>query len=246
MDIFPAIDLRNGECVRLAQGAFDRVTVYEKDPLLQAKRFHGEGAAWLHVVDLDGAKAGAPQQAEIISALAMQSGLAVQAGGGVRETAHIETLLGAGVRRVIIGSLAVTDPQRVKEWFEKFGAEKIVLAFDVRLNDGAPEIMLHGWQSGSGQNLFSCLENYLEDGLRTVLCTDITRDGMMTGGNTALYQSILQRFPQLDLLASGGVGTLQDIADIRSTGAAGAIVGKALYENRFTLRQALAEAHDAR
>lgn len=240
MELFPAIDLLGGACVRLKQGDFAQSTVYEQDPLAAAEGFAQEGARWLHVVDLDGAKDGAARQTDLIAQLAQKTSLNLQVGGGLRSEGDIETLLRAGARRVVIGSIAVQDPATTRGWLARFGGEKIILALDLRLDEkGVPEVLTRGWQEGSRQSLWDLLAVYEGSGLRTFLCTDVARDGMMAGPNLDLYRAIRARFPRLDLLASGGIGQLDDLRALAKLGASGAIVGKALYEKRFTLRQAL-------
>jgi phosphoribosylformimino-5-aminoimidazole carboxamide ribotide isomerase len=247
MEIFPAIDLKGGQCVRLTQGKFDAVTVYSSDPPTQAATFAAAGARWLHVVDLDGAKAGAVRQIDIIAKIVKASPLEVQAGGGIRDEKAIENLIGAGVRRVVIGSLAVSDRARVEGWLRKYGSDRIVLAFDVRDNGNGPEILTHGWQEGSRVSLWEILDSYDRAvPLKSVLCTDIARDGMLTGTNVGLYRAMRQRRPDLEVLASGGVGALGELRLLKDAGIAGVIVGKALYEGRFTLSEALAEVRDGR
>jgi len=247
MEIFPAIDLKGGECVRLTQGKFDAVTVYSADPAAQAAAFAAAGARWLHVVDLDGAKAGAVRQIDTIAKIVKASPLQVQAGGGIRDEKAIEGLIGAGVRRVVIGSLAVSDRPRVEGWLRKYGSDRIVLAFDVRDDGKGPEILTHGWQEGSRVSLWDILESYDRAvPLKSVLCTDIARDGMLTGTNFELYRLMRQRRPDLEVLASGGVGALAELRPLKDAGIAGVIVGKALYEGRFTLSEALAEVRDGR
>jgi phosphoribosylformimino-5-aminoimidazole carboxamide ribotide isomerase len=245
MEIFPAIDLKNGQCVRLTQGDFSKATIYEVDPLAQAKKFADAGAVWLHVVDLDGAKAGEMAQLDMIAQLAKTS-LKVQAGGGIRHERTIESLLNAGVKRVIIGSLAVKNRQLVESWIKRFGPEHIVLAFDIKFTDGEPEILTHGWQSGSKQLLWDVVDAYItESGLKTILCTDVDRDGMLEGSNHNLYRSIKQRWPQLEILASGGVNDLDNLLELRKLGATGAIVGKAIYEGRISLADAIQQVQHA-
>ena len=239
MEIFPAIDLQNGQCVRLTQGDFDTAKIYESDPVIQARRFAEAGAAWLHLVDLDGARAGAMRQFDIIAALAKQTVLKIQVGGGIRDAATIEKLLQAGVKRVVVGSLAVKDVPLVRGWLRQFGAAAMTLAFDVKLSGDTPEILTHGWQSGSKQSLWDVLESYRDSGLQNILCTDIGRDGMLAGSNHALYAAIRQKWPQLAVLASGGVSGLEDLGGLAAEGVAGAIVGKALYEGRIALAEAI-------
>lgn len=246
MQIFPAIDLKDGRCVRLAQGDFNAATVYRHDPATQARLFAEAGAVWLHVVDLDGAKAGAARQTGLIADIAKGTSLKVQAGGGIRDEETIDRLLNAGVARVVIGSLAVSDPARVKQWLKKFGPESVVLALDVRLTDDGPELLAHGWQSGSRCFLWDLLGVYGADtGLRHVLCTDVSRDGMLGGSNVELYQMLRARRPDLNLLASGGVGGMTDLDALYEAGVSGVIVGKALYEGRVDLRAAVARFADA-
>lgn len=240
MEIFPAIDLQKGQCVRLTQGDFNAVTIYEADPLRQADKFIAAGASWLHMVDLDGARAGSVQQLPLITQVAQQKKLKLQVGGGLRDAAMIEQLLTAGVERVVIGSLAVKQPALVQEWLRLFGADRIVLAFDVRLNaQQEPEILTHGWQTGSQQSLWDMLALYADSGLKTILCTDVSRDGMLAGSNNALYQAIQKRWPSLDILASGGVKDQNDLIALHQQGLAGAIVGKAIYEGRVDLAAAI-------
>lgn len=241
MEIFPAIDLKNGQCVRLTQGKFDSATVYASDPPVQAAAFATDGARWLHVVDLDGAKAGEVRQAETIARIVKAAPLQVQAGGGVRDERAVESLLGAGVRRVVVGSLAVTDRPRVLEWLRRYGSDRIVLAFDIRDSGNGPEILTHGWQEGSRLSLWDVLDSY-DGAVRSILCTDVARDGMLGGSNFQLYRDLRDRRPDLEILASGGVGALAEVPRLRDLGVAGVIVGKALYEGRFSLADALCKA----
>jgi phosphoribosylformimino-5-aminoimidazole carboxamide ribotide isomerase len=206
-----------------------------------ARGFKAAGATWLHVVDLDGAKDPTKRQAPLVERLVRESGLRVQAGGGIRDEAQVAALLGAGVQRVIVGSLAVRSPELVRGWLKHFGPENIVLSPDVRLDGtGVPRIAAAGWQETTGVVLDHFLTGYLSCGLVHILCTDISRDGRLAGPNTALYASLVKKFPALQVQASGGVSSLADLRALRATGAAGAIVGRALYENKFTLREAFA------
>jgi phosphoribosylformimino-5-aminoimidazole carboxamide ribotide isomerase len=241
MIIYPAIDLRGGRVVRLTEGKFDQEKSYGDDPLAVAKGFQAAGAIWLHVVDLDGAKDPARRQTPLVEKLARESGLRVQTGGGIRDEAQVAALLGAGVQRVIVGSLAVRSPDLVRRWLKQFGPEKIILSPDVRLDGaGVPRIAAAGWQETTGVALDDFLTGYLSAGLQHILCTDISRDGKLTGTNTALYAQLVKKFPALQIQASGGVSSLEDLRATRSTGVSGAIVGRALYENKFTLQEALA------
>jgi phosphoribosylformimino-5-aminoimidazole carboxamide ribotide isomerase len=241
MIIYPAIDLRGGRIVRLTEGKFDQEKTYGGDPLAVAREFAVAGATWLHVVDLDGAKDPTKRQTVLVQKLAGESGLKVQAGGGIRDEAQIAALLAAGAQRVIVGSLAARQPVLVRGWLEQFGAARIILAPDVRLDAaGTPRIAAAGWQESTGIALDDFLAGYLPAGLVHILCTDINRDGKLTGPNRALYAHLVKKFPSLQIQASGGVASLDDIRGLKTTGSAGAIVGRALYEKKFTLQEALA------
>ncbi|MFA6279381.1 MAG: 1-(5-phosphoribosyl)-5-[(5-phosphoribosylamino)methylideneamino]imidazole-4-carboxamide isomerase [Bdellovibrionales bacterium] len=246
MILFPAIDLKDGACVRLAQGDFDAATHYAFDPVAQAKTFEDAGATWLHVVDLDGAKAGCVQQLSLITAITQQTALKVQVGGGIRRKEDITALLATGAARVIIGSLAIKQPALVRAWLDKFGGDKIVLAFDVLLNTtGLPEVVTEGWQEGSAHSLWNALDTYRGSDLKTILCTDVSRDGMMTGANRSLYAKIQQKRSDLFVLASGGVNTLDDVMALEAQRLGGAIIGKALYEGAIDLKAAIAATKEA-
>ncbi len=241
MIIYPAIDLRGGRVVRLTEGQFDQEKSYGDDPLAVAQGFKAAGATWLHVVDLDGAKDPAKRQTPLVEKIARDSGLRVQTGGGIRDEAQVSALLAAGVQRVIIGSLAVRQPALVRGWLNSFGPEKILLSPDVRLDaTGIPRIAAAGWQETTGVALDDFLTGYVAVGLKHILCTDISRDGKLTGPNSALYAQLVKKFPSLEIQASGGVSSLDDLRTLQGTGAAGAIIGRALYEKKFTLQEALA------
>jgi phosphoribosylformimino-5-aminoimidazole carboxamide ribotide isomerase len=241
MIIYPAIDLRGGRVVRLTEGKFDQEKSYGTDPLAVALDFKAAGATWLHVVDLDGAKDPNNRQTALVETLARGSGLRVQTGGGIRDEAQISTLMAAGAERVIVGSLAVKNPALVKGWLHKFGPDRITLSPDVRLDAaGTPRIAAAGWQETTGIALDDFLTDFLAVGLKHILCTDISRDGKLTGPNTALYADLVKKFPALDVQASGGVSSLDDLRGLQPTGCTGVIVGRALYEKKFTLQEALA------
>jgi phosphoribosylformimino-5-aminoimidazole carboxamide ribotide isomerase len=237
MLIYPAIDLIDGCCVRLAQGRFDAPTIYPADPVEALAGFAAAGASWAHVVDLEGARAGEPRQHDLIGALAKGDGPKLQVAGGFRSRDHLVRMFDAGIARVVIGSLAVTAPDRVKALLEEFGPDRIALAFDVRLIDGAPVIATSGWLETSSSNLWEAASFYPQ--ARHLLVTDISRDGMLSGPNVALMDEIVRRLPRLELQASGGVAWLDDIRKLGRAGAAGAIVGKALWEGRFGLAEAI-------
>lgn len=239
--IIPAIDLIGGRCVRLYKGDFNQRTDYAEAPLDVAKRFAAEGADRIHIVDLDGAKRANAQQIELIVSLAQESGLAVQTGGGIREISQIKRLLDGGVERVVIGSLSVTNPQMVKFWLNEFGPEKIVIALDVNIDEaGTPFPATTGWVEAGKKSLWEVLDDYQGSGLKTVLITDIGRDGVLGGSNVDLYKDVQSQYPTLDLITSGGVGSLKDVKALKALNPHGIIIGKALYENCFTVSEAVA------
>ena len=239
MLIIPAIDLKDGVCVRLMQGRFDEVTDYG-DPFARLRDFANAGAKWVHVVDLDGARLGRPAQYDLIAKLAKETDLKIQCGGGVRARSHIETLIEAGASRVVVGSASVRDPESVRDWLTEFGAERICAAFDVRAAGDDWEVVAQGWTEGAGANLSRALAAFPPGVLKHILVTDISRDGALTGPNVSLMRSIRALRPDLELQASGGVSALADLAALREADAGAAIVGRALYEQRFSLEDALA------
>ena len=245
MILYPAIDLIDGRCVRLSQGDFDRETGYAEAPAEALTRFAEAGATWAHIVDLDGARAKEPRQHALLADLAKASPLKLQVAGGVRTPAHVATLLDAGVARVVVGSLAVNDPATFTALLETFGPDRLTLALDVRIEGeivdrGKAMVATHGWAEGSGQSLDEVLDQF--PAVRHLLVTDIGRDGMLSGPNVPLIQAIVDWYPYVALQASGGVATLDDLAILLQSGAVGAIVGKALWEGRFTVEQALKAA----
>lgn len=246
--VYPAIDVRDGRVVRLQQGDYARETRYGDDPQALAARYAADGAAWLHLVDLDAARAGGYTLAPLLQRIVQTTGLAVQTGGGVRSADDIQRLLDAGARRVVVGSLAVREPDRVIDWIARFGAEQITVALDTRQDsEGVWTLPVHGWTESGGAVLDAVAERYAQAGLRHLLCTDIGRDGMLSGANAALYARMRARWPMLQVQASGGVGALDDVVAVRGVGCAGVVLGRALLEGRFQLSGALAleRAEDA-
>ena len=237
MIIYPAIDLIAGEVVRLHKGDFAQKTTYGTDPVAVARAYADAGASWLHLVDLDGAKDPANRQTVLISQIIDGSGLKVQTGGGIRSRDDVEALLAAGASRVVIGSLAVRDQQAVSEMITDLGPEAICLAADVVRQDGAFMIAVSGWQEASSLTLSGFIEGFMPCGLRHVLCTDIDRDGTLTGPNKALYDTMKADFPAIQLQASGGV---KGIEDLDGLGTDGVIIGRAIYEGKIDLKAALA------
>lgn len=240
MIVYPAIDLRAGVCVRLMHGRFDQVTEYDTVPAARLAAFVAEGATWVHVVDLDGAEAGRAIQHELIGDLAGSLDVKIQSGGGVRDIDDVEALLNAGVSRVVIGSLAVSNPVVVAVWLEHFSADRLTLAFDVRVGeDGVPVPSLKGWTEAADLDLWTALDRYPPGTLKHVLITDVGRDGALTGPNLELLAEVVRRRPDLKVQASGGVSSLEDIVAAKAVGCDGAIVGRALYEGRFTVAHAI-------
>jgi len=239
MVIYPAIDLRDGKCVRLYKGDFATTKVYNENPAEMLAEFANAGSEWVHMVDLDGAKAGKFVQADLIRKLISESKLNIEVGGGIRNTSDLELLFNAGVKRAVVGSVCVSNPDLVNQWLNDFGADRIVLALDCSLDaNGVPKVRTHGWQEESTLSVYDVLNNY--SSARYVLCTDVGVDGTLAGPSIALYRQIQNRYPDLQLIASGGVGKLADITELNELNVHGVVVGKALYENQFSLRDALA------
>jgi phosphoribosylformimino-5-aminoimidazole carboxamide ribotide isomerase len=231
MRLIPAIDLKDGRCVRLLHGDFDLETRYEADPRSLLAKYRDLGADWLHVVDLDGAREGSAGNRAIIAELAGQRAINLQVGGGLRSTAAVAQLLDLGVARAVIGSAAVTDVEQVRTWLERFGPGRITLAFDVRLDEGGtPRVATHGWRRQSDLSLWSAVQSFADSRLKHVLCTDVGRDGALTGPNVALYREAVKRHPEIEWQASGGVRDARDLKELAGAGAAAAISGKALLE----------------
>ena len=238
---YPAIDVRDGHVVRLLQGDYDRETRYADDPFAVAMRYADAGAQWLHLVDLDAARAGGYTLAPLLRRIADDGRLRVQTGGGVRDEAAVAAMLDAGASRVVIGSLAVREAERVVAWLARFGAERLTIALDTRRDDGGVwRLPVHGWTEHAARDLDACLALYRDAGARHLLCTDIARDGMLQGPNLDLYRAILARGDGFALQASGGVRDVADVIAARAAGCAGAVLGKALLEGRMTVAEALA------
>lgn len=233
MRLIPAIDIRNGLCVRLLKGRFDQETRYGVDPVDLAGRYRALGAEWLHVVDLDGAAQGAPANLPLVEAMRAEN-FHVQLGGGIRERESLVRAL-AIADRVVVGSLAVTEPDLVARWLDEFGAERLVLGFDVRIDaGGVAYVATHGWTRTSGLTLAEAVGRYANAGLGHVLCTDVDRDGALTGPNFDLYRRCAADWPSIAFQASGGIRSVADLEGLAETGAAAAIAGKALLEGRLS------------
>jgi phosphoribosylformimino-5-aminoimidazole carboxamide ribotide isomerase len=238
MRLIPSIDLRGGRCVRLLHGDFDAETRYDLDPGALLQRYRAMGADWLHVVDLDGARDGVLANRDIIIALAADSSVSLQVGGGVRSRGVLEDLLSLGVARVAVGSAAVEAPDEVRQWLRDFGPERVCLAFDVSLDQsGEPLLRTRGWREATVVPLWRAVSDYADAGLLHVLCTDIARDGALGGPNFPLYAEAVARFPGIAWQASGGVSSAADLQALAATGVAAAISGKALLEQRMTMEE---------
>jgi len=238
MKIIPAIDLKEGKCVRLLQGDFDRTTEYSSDPADVGRRFSSLDVADLHIVDLDGARTGKQLNGVIVAAIARETGLAVQLGGGIRSRGDIAGWLDNGVTRCVVGSMAIREPETVIGWIDEFGPDAVVLALDVKLDDdGAPMLTTHGWTQSAGATLWDCLDAYDDAGIRHVLCTDVSRDGAMKGPNFELYVEILNRYPSVLLQASGGVRDIHDLELLRELGVPAAITGRALLDGEISAEE---------
>lgn len=233
MEIIPAIDLIDGRCVRLTEGDYARKTVYHEDPLEMAKSFEEAGLLRLHLVDLDGAKAGRVVNWKVLENIAKGTGLSIDFGGGVKTEEEVQRILDAGARWVTVGSIAVRDEERLLGWFERHGPDRFLLGADVR--DGM--IAIGAWTETTGLSWKDFLGRYLSHGVRQAFCTDVSRDGRLEGPSLALYQEMRAAFPGLGLIASGGVASMEDLHALREVGCIGAIVGKAIYEGRIGLEE---------
>lgn len=237
--LFPALDLINGKVVRLFKGDYAREQSYDFKPLDKLKEYENAGAKWLHLVDLDGAKEPKNRQISLIKSLCDAANVSVQVGGGIRTKSDIKALLSAGASRVVIGSVAIHNPELCVEILREFPAHQICLAFDV-LPKGAEFIVaVNAWQDESDKKLLEVIEFYAEHGLCHILCTDISRDGTMSGANLRLYKLISEIFPNIEILASGGVNSLTDLKNLKGI-CGGVIVGKALLDGTFSVKDALA------
>lgn len=237
--IIPALDLINGEVVRLHQGDYAKQTTYSDNPIEQFAAYVKQGAEQLHLVDLTGAKDPQARQTALIGKIIEATQCPVQVGGGIRSEKDVADLLNVGANRVVVGSTAIKQPQMVKAWFEKYGAEKFVLALDINIVEGRKLIAIHGWQETSDLTLEQVIEDFSTVGLQHVLCTDISKDGTLSGSNVALYREVCQKYPTIQFQSSGGIGSLADINALKGSGIAGVIVGRALLEGKFTVAEAI-------
>ncbi len=238
--VYPALDIRDGRVVRLLQGDYAKQTTYGDDALPRAQVFATTGARWMHLVDLDAAKAGGYTLAPLLQQIAATTGLKVQTGGGVRGREDVARILEAGASRVVIGSLAVRQPEQVLEWLAEFGPEQLTIALDTRQGeDGVWRLPVHGWTETADVTLDELASRYAQAGMKHLLCTDISRDGMLSGPNIELYAHLAKLLPGVAVQASGGVRDADDIRAAKAAGCGGAVLGKALLEGRLQLDEAL-------
>lgn len=233
MKIIPAIDIINGKCVRLTKGDYHTKKVYNENPLEVAKAFEGAGVQYLHLVDLDGAKANSIINGKVLKKIATQTKLKIDFGGGIKSEDSAKIAFELGAKQITVGSIAVKNPNLVYTWIQKFGADKIILGADVKNG----KIAINGWQESTNLDLETYLETYQTKGIQSVICTDISKDGMLEGSSIELYKQLLTKFHSLNLIASGGVTSLQELDILKEVGLSGAIIGKAIYENKITLKQ---------
>jgi len=235
MEIIPAIDIIDGKCVRLTEGDYSQKKVYNENPLEVAFQFQDAGLKRLHLVDLDGAKAGQVKNWKVLEQIAGKTSLEIDFGGGIKQESDVQIVFNSGGQWATIGSMAVKDEILFSSWLESFGANRFLLGADVK-NE---KIAVHGWQETTDIWIYDFIEKYQEKGIQQLFCTDVSKDGRLEGPATALYTSIVSKFPELYFIASGGVSSLQDLEDLQEAGCRGAIVGKAIYENRIRLSELL-------
>ena len=233
IELIPAIDIIEGQCVRLTKGDYDQKTVYRDSPAEVAKEFEEIGFKRLHVVDLDGAKSKHIVNSEVLRRITTDTQLVVDFGGGIKTDEDIEKAFAAGASMVTIGSIAVTNPDLFMGWLEKYGAERIILGADVRHG----KVSINGWKEDSSEDLLPFLKKYIDAGVKNVLCTEISKDGTLTGPAIKLYQSMMAAYPELHLIASGGVSSIDDIKALEAAGIPAVVFGKAIYEGKINLNE---------
>jgi phosphoribosylformimino-5-aminoimidazole carboxamide ribotide isomerase len=242
MKIYPALDILDGKCVRLRRGDFENKTIYFEDLEKVVESIEKSGVKYLHLVDLSGARNPEKRQFELIRQIISSSHLKIQCGGGVRSIQEVYDLLKLGADRVILGSIALYDSELTLLILKEFGPNKITLAIDLEIEiDGSIKIAVDGWQKTSEKKISEWMNGYLKAGLKRILCTDIRRDGMMRGPNTALYQDLIEQYPNIELQASGGISQLLDLQAVKQVGVHSAIIGKAFYEGKILLKEAIAQ-----
>lgn len=233
MQVIPAIDLIDGKCVRLTQGDYAQKKIYKDDPAEVAKEFEGAGLRRLHLVDLDGAKAGKVVNLKTLNKIASAVKMEIDFGGGIKSEEDLQNVFSSGAAMAAIGSVAVKSPEKFSGWIEKFGADKFFLGADVK--EGM--ITVSGWLEMTEVSVFDFISENIHRGIKNIFCTDVSKDGMLQGPSTELYKSMLKKFPGINLVASGGVSCLADLHELKNAGLNGAIIGKAIYEGRITLKE---------
>ena len=233
MQIIPAIDIIDGKCVRLTEGDYDTITEYRGSPVDIAKRYEDNGISRLHLVDLDGAKVGTVVNWKTLEQISSETDLEIDFGGGVKSKDEVKRILGLGVKYVTIGSIAAKDPILFSQWLDEFGSQNFLLGADVKER----KIMVGGWTEKLELQIIPYLDGYLKKGISTAFCTDVSKDGKLEGPSIDLYKEIINLIPDLNLIASGGVSCIEDIHSLNSIGCSGVIVGKAIYENRISIRE---------
>ncbi len=231
MEIIPAIDLIDGKCVRLTEGDFAQKTIYNESPVEVAKQFESAGIKRLHLVDLDGAKAGKVINWKVLEAITRETALVVDFGGGIKTVDEVQKVFDLGTRYATVGSIAVKNESLLLSWFEKYGADKFLVGADVK-NE---KLAIGGWLETTGVDIIDFISKYMGYGIRQLFCTDVSKDGKLQGPSLDLYRKIMRHFPNLHFIASGGVSSMEDLNALKEIGCKGVIVGKAIYENRITL-----------
>ena len=233
IELIPAIDLIEGKCVRLTKGDYDTKKVYNENPVEVAKAFEDNGLRRLHIVDLDGAKAGRIVNYKVLEQIAVQTSMAIDFGGGLKSDRDLEIAFECGAQMITGGSIAVKSPEKLEKWLQQYGNERIILGADVK----GEKIAVSGWEEETSRELLPFITDYQQKGIKKVICTDISRDGMLQGASTALYQKILTKIPDIYLIASGGISSIKDIEELEAAGIPAVIFGKALYEGRILLKE---------
>lgn len=231
IEIIPAIDIIKGQCVRLSQGDYDRKTTYSSSPEQMARLYADAGVKRLHLVDLDGAKSGAPLNLPVLRNIAALDILKIEWGGGIKDEKALADVFAAGADYAIIGSLAVKNPELMKKWLDTYGGDRIILGADLRNG----KVSVNGWLEDSSLSIGDLIEEFLPHGLKEVICTDISKDGMLQGPSTQLYLELMEKYPQITFTVSGGISSMDDIRMLDEKGLPRVIVGKAIYENHITL-----------
>lgn len=233
MQIIPAIDIIDGKCVRLTQGDYSKKTIYHKNPLDVAKQFEDAQITRLHLVDLDGAKAGTIKNWKVLEAIAGKTSLVIDFGGGIKTEKDVSIVLESGATYATVGSIAVKDETAFISWLQKFGAAKFILGADVK-NE---KIAVGGWLETTDIWIYDFIEKYVNEGVEQIFCTDVSKDGKLEGPSSELYKNILSKFPALYFIGSGGVSSLEDVDELQEMGCKGVIIGKAIYEGKITIPQ---------